>query len=176
MSKKTKRNLYQSSNSSDLDYLKGIKIAIGVIVVLVLTYLVTATLTGEIKWGSHKNKAVKEETSIQYEEIIAGEVLNRVQDEYYVLLFNFTDTFASYYLSLKDSYTNKEKSLAMYIVDLEKEINKTIVLEGDSYSERVDVVSDLKVASPTLIKVRNHQVVERINGRNDILNFFDSMK
>ena len=40
-----------------------------------------------------------------------------------MLLFNFTDTFASYYLSLKDSYVKEDNSLPFYIIDLEKSVN-----------------------------------------------------
>ena len=39
-----------------------------------LTYLITGLATGEIKWGK-KEDATKEEASIQYEEIIAGDLM-----------------------------------------------------------------------------------------------------
>ena len=41
------------------------------------------------------------------------------EDEYYVLAFSFTDTDASYYLSLKDSYKQNTDALPVYIVDLD---------------------------------------------------------
>ena len=99
MKKKTKRKLYTTNTTSDIEYSKIIKITIGVVLVLVLTYLITGLATGEIKWGK-KEDAKKEEASIQYEEIIAGEVLNRSDSEYYVFLFNFTDNSLGLLLNL----------------------------------------------------------------------------
>ena len=71
MKKKTKRKLYTTNTTSDIEYSKIIKITIGVVLVLVLTYLITGLATGEIKWGK-KEDTKKKEASIQYEEIIAG--------------------------------------------------------------------------------------------------------
>ncbi len=172
MSKKTKRNSYKINSSSDTEYSKVIKITVIVVLVLVITYLITALATGEIKLGKNKNEE-KEETSIQYEEILSGEILNRNQNEYYVMLFNFTDTFASYYLSLKDSYLEKDNAKPFYIVDLEKNSNQNIVASDDaSIKEYIDNINDLRVENPTIIRVNNHKVVEIIRGRESILNFF----
>lgn len=170
MSKKKQRNLYKTSPSSDMEYSKVIKIAIGVILVLMLTYLVTAILSGEIKFG---NKEVKEEVSIQYEEIIAGQILNRPEDEYYVLLFSFTDKLASNYLSLKDTYIEENNKVPFYIVDTDKQPNQ-MVLALNSEQEKINVnnVNDLKVTVPIIIKVKDHKVVESVKGLSDVVKFF----
>lgn len=170
--KKKQNKSYQIHTTSDMEYSKVIKIALGVLLVLGLTYFVTAIATGEIKFGN-KDQEEKAETVIQYDEILAGEIFNRSQEEYYVLLFNFTDTFASYYLSLKDTYTEQENALPIYIVDLEKHPNKEYAVEeGETYAEYPDTIDDLKASNPTLIKIRNHKVTERISGRDRILEFF----
>lgn len=173
MKKKTKRNLYKTNTNNDVEYSKIIKITIGIVLVLALTYFVTALVSGEIKFGKD-NDEVTEETTIQYEEIIAGQILNRNQDEYYVLLFNFTDTFASYYLSLKDTYVENDDALPFYIVDLEKHVNESIVATDENeYKANVSNISDLKVTNPTILKVKNHKVVKNITGRENILKFFE---
>ena len=173
MKKNKKRNLYRTNTSMDVEYSKVIKIALGVILILALTYFVTALATGEIQFGKEKEEV--QEVSIQYEEIIAGQILNRSNEEYYVMLFDFTDTFASYYLSLKDAYSETENALPFYIVDLEKHINQEIVAENDESDQtNVDNIHDLKVFSPTIIKVKNHKVVESIIGKENILKFLES--
>ena len=91
--KKQKRNLYRTNSSSDMEYNKIIKISIGVLVVLVLTYFGTAILSGEIKFGEKKKEEVKEEVSIQYEEIMVGQMLNRSEVNimyYYLILLMLT--------------------------------------------------------------------------------------
>lgn len=172
MKKKQKRNLYKTNNT-DMEYSKIIKIAIGVIIIIGLTYFVTALVSGEIKFGKDKEE-VKEETSIQYEEIMVGQMLNRSESEYYVLLFNFTDSFASYYLSLKDTYSQGDDALPFYIIDLEKHVNKEYVLEDGEYLiEKPVRLVDFKATSPTIVKIKDRKVVERISGRDNILNFFE---
>ena len=69
--KKQKKNLYKTNSTSELEYSKIIKITISVILILAVTYFVTALITGEIDF-SKKEEDVKEEVSIQYDEIIAG--------------------------------------------------------------------------------------------------------
>lgn len=173
MKKKTKRNLYKTNTSSDMEYSKIIKITLGVVLVLTLTYFVTALATGEIKFGKEKEE-LKEEVIIQYEEIIAGQILNRDKEEYYVLLFDFTDTYASYYLSLKDTYIKNDKALPFYIVDLEKHVNKSIVAADENeYKANVNNIDNLKVINPTILKVKNHKVIKNITGKENILKFFE---
>ena len=172
-SKKQKRNLYKTNNNSEMEYSKIIKITIGVVLVLALTYFVTAIVSGEIKFGN-KEEVLKEETSIQYEEIMVGQMLNRSENEYYVLLFNFTDSFASYYLSLKDNYSLTDNALSFYIIDLEKHVNKDYVLkDGEYLVEKPVRLVDFKVTSPTIVKIKDKKVMERISGRDNILKFFE---
>lgn len=169
---KQKKKLYKINTNTEMEYSKIIKIAIGVIIVLAITYFVTAIVSGEIKFG--KEEIVEEETSIQYEEIMVGQMLNRSENEYYVLLFNFTDNFASYYLSLKDSYSQNNDALPFYIIDLEKHTNKDYVLEdGEHLVEKPVRLVDFKTTSPTIVKIKNRKVVERVSGRDNVLNFFE---
>jgi len=172
--KKQDRNLYRTNSSGDMEYNKIIKITVGVLIVLVITYFATAILSGEIKFGSKEKEEVKEETSIQYEEITVGQMLNRVDSEYYVLLFDFTDTYASYYLSMMDSYTNKDDSVPFHIIDLEKHVNKDYVLQdGEELIEKPVRLVDFKATNPTVVRIKNRKIVERITGKDKVLEFFE---
>lgn len=173
MGKKTKRTLYKEKLDLDTEYFKIVKITIGVVCVLLFTYLITAIASGEIKLGQ-KDKNITQEVNIQYEEIIAGQILNRKHDEYYVLLFNFTDIFASYYLSLKDAYIRKDNALPFYIVDLEKYSNQNVITEKENeVMTNISDINRLKVMNPTILRVKNHKVIESIKGRESILKFFE---
>ncbi len=167
-----KRKLYKTSKSNELEYMKVIKIFIVVILIIALTYFVTALMTGEIRFGKKKEPA-SEEVSIQYDEITAGQVFSRSDSEYYVLCYNFSDSFSSYYLSFRETYVQKENSLPIYLLDLEKSFNQEMVLEeGENYQQFPSAIADLKVANPTMLKIKNHKVVERIIGLDDIIQFF----
>ena len=101
-------------------------------------------------------------------------MLNRSENEYYVLLFNFSDTYASYYLSLMDSYTSQDDSLPFHIIDLEKHVNKDYVLQdGEKLIEKPVRLVDFKAINPTIVRIKNRKVVERIDGKEDVLEFFE---
>ena len=161
-----KKEFYGKTTYSE-ETKRVVKIAVTVVVILTLVYLLTALATGEIKLGSEK-KEIKEPT-IQYEEIIAGEIMNRKEEEYYVMTFAFTDKNASKYISLKDTYSKEEKSLPVYLVDLDSAFNKKIIAEeAEKFTEKPSKISDLKVNGATVLKIKNGKVVERVEGEEQI--------
>jgi len=168
-----KKGLYGKANYSE-EIKTVAKIAVGVILVLALIYLGTALATGEIKLGKDKKEPV--ESKIQYEEIIAGQVLNRIDEEYYVLLFSFTSSNASKYVGLKDNYLLNKDALPFYIVDLDKKWNETIVAkENEEYIKNPSKVTDLKVNGPTILKVKGKKVTERIESDEKIKEYFEKI-
>lgn len=155
--KRNKRN-YKTTTSTELDYQRVIKISVGVLIVLVLVYLVTALASGEIKFNKKEEEKI---TEIQYEEILAGETFNRSANEYYVLFCNLSDNFTNYYLELIGTYKNKENSLPFYMVDIEKKANTDYV------------TNELKIENPTIIKIKDSKIVDTIKGKDNVLKFFN---
>ena len=151
-----KRN-YKMTTTTELDYKRVIKITVGVLLVIGIVYLVTAISSGEIKLNKKKTNT---DVSINYQEIIAGETFNRKANSYYVLYFNFTDSKASYYLDLIDSYNAKDNSLPFYIVDLEKKMNTEYATDT------------LNVSHPTILKITDSKVSQVISGHENVVEFF----
>ena len=170
--KKKKQKLYKSNQSTDLEYTRIIKIMLGVAAVLLIVYLVTALATGEIKLGKKKPKT-KEETQIQYQEILAGETFNRNKEEYYVIFYKASDTFASYYETRVGNFNSKSSATTMYIVDLENGLNEKYLISDEEEVNTQDINS-LKVDNPTIIKINNKKSVEVINGRENVIEFFNN--
>ena len=155
---KRNKTKYRTTTTTEVDYMKVIKIGIGVLIVLAIVYLVTAIASGEIKLNNKAKE--KPATEIQYQEIMAGETFNRNSSEYYVLFMNFTDSFSSYYLSLISNYAYGNNSLPFYTVDMEKKINTEYITD------------ELKIENPTILKISNSKTVETITGKENVLNFF----
>ena len=171
---KKKQKLYKSNQVSDTNYMKIVWITLGVLIVLGLVYFFTALGTGEIKLGK-KEKETKEETKIEYQEIIGGEVFNRSNEDYYVLFYESDDTFGSYYKSLITNYSYKDSSLPFYTVDLSKKINSEYKIDSEGtieYATPKDI-STLKVGNPSIIRIRNKQVLEYVGGRDSVIEFFN---
>lgn len=176
MQKKKKQKLnYEKNYESDNEVLKIVKILVGVILFLVVFYFLAMIMTGEIKLGN-KNKKEEEVTEIQYDEILAGETFKQRSSEYYVIYFNFSEKIASTYLAYRDGYVGKTDHFPMYMVDLEKGFNTRYVTKEDEeregYPENID---DLRVTSPTVLKVKDRKVVERIEGKDEVKEFLKAL-
>lgn len=172
---KKKNKVKINTTTNDLEVTKVVKILVGVLLVLGITYLIAAFITGDIKLGKKQEKE-KTEVEIQYEEILAGETFKQDASEYYVMYFNFTDNIAASYLTFKDTYSYKENSLDFYIVDLEKGFNQTFIKkETEEDKKYADSIDDVKVSNPTILKISNHKVVERVEGKQDVLNYLSEI-
>ena len=141
--KMKKQKLYTNTKSIDNEGLKIIKLLLIVALVIGIVYLVTAIVNGEIKLNKDNEKE-EVTTTIQREEIIAGQTLNRTDTEYYVLMYNFTSNNASLITAIKDKYVALKK-LPVYIVDLDKAFNqKYIVKETETIIEKPKTISEFK--------------------------------
>lgn len=175
--KKTKKQKLNYSNKfydQDNEALKIVKILVGIILFLVIFYLLAMIMTGEIKFG---NKAkTEEETVIQYDEILAGQSLNRMDDEYYVLYYNFSEKLSSTYVAYRDAYTQALKGIPMYMVDLENGFNtKYLLKEGEEKVELPEEIDQLKVKNPTILKIKDHKVIERTEGKEAVKNLLKEL-
>ena len=165
--KMKKQKLYTNTKSIDNDGLKTIKLLLIVALFIGIVYLVTAIVNGEINFSKEK-ETDETEVTIQNEEIIAGQALNRTDTEYYVLMYNFTSDNASLLTAIKDKYVALNK-LPIYIVDLDKAFNqKYIVEQTKTIVEKPKTIAELKVKEATLFKVKSNKVTERITSEEKI--------
>ena len=165
---------YKTTTTTEMDYTRVIKIAVGVLLVLGVFYFLTALSNGEIDFKG-KNSNDKKETVIEYQEIMAGSIFNRNAKEYYVLLSDGSDNYTGYFKSLISTYNAKDNSLPFYTVDLEKKVNSQYkILDDDTntYSKPTDI-DNLKVLSPTILKIKDGKAVDVIVGQEKILEFFN---
>lgn len=137
----------------------------------IVMYLVTALITGEIGFKKDKKNNETPATSIQYKEILAGEVFNRSENEYYVIFYKFDNKDASTVQTILDDYASKEGSTKIYTVDLSKGFNKSIYTEGTT-TPNVNTITNLKVGNHTLIKIANGKNVSHVEGRLNISDYF----
>lgn len=166
LKKYTKGNKIQTPDTSQqLNTL--IKITIGVVLFVVLAYVTMALITGKLNL---KGKETKTETEIQYTEILAGSILKQKQKEYYVLFYNMNNKNAFVDAIIEDLSSTKK----VYKVDLTKKFNESYV--SDEVNKNATGLDDLKVASPTMIKVSNGKIVKVVTGNDEISSYTASQK
>jgi len=175
MQKKKKQKLnYEKNYEPDNEVLKIVKILIAVILFLALFYFFAMIMTGEIKLGNKKKE--DEVTQIQYDEILAGETFNKNDEEYYVFYFNFSEKISSSYLTYREGYLSKTEHFPMYMVDLEKGFNTSYIRkDNEEREEYPENIENLKVTSPTIVKVKDKKVVERVEGKDEVKEFLKNI-
>lgn len=166
---KKKKTLYSNKNG-DTTYsmeLKKLFIILGIILlIIVILYLIIGIfVTKDIKIFRNTDDEVI--STIQYQEILAGQTFNMNQDEYYVIFSDSTGNYYSIYKNIADSQTDK----SIYLVDLSNPLNQSYV--SDESNKDVQKASDLKVKDNTLIKINNKTNIEYIDDRNTILSYFN---
>lgn len=153
--KKQKKN-YQMDEEQN--YLSRFVLTLGLIIILLIAlYLIVGifvTRTIDFK----KKEETKEEVTIDNSTILMGEIFNQKESDYYVLIYDKNDEKSSIdkFLSL---YNGKSDKIKIYTVDSSLSFNSKYIVEKDS-NKNPTSYEDLKVISPTLIKIENKKVTE----------------
>lgn len=162
--KKVEKQIEQMNNFKD-NKSKVFIIILSVLAFLSIFYLLTVYITNKDDDSSVKEK---EETSIQYEEILAGSSFDMNEKEYLVVYYDKTNAEVNEALATKiTEYKNKQDAKALYIVDLSNSFNKEAVSKDDSNSKPSDA-SELAVSEPTLIEFKEGKVTNYIEGVDSI--------
>ena len=141
-----------------------IKILSILIIIFIGLYLFPTLVVDKKEKMNRTNK----EGTVQYSSISVGMILNRADEEYYVLVFDSDDINTSYLVNKAASYRSNLKALPVYTADLSLEFNKPFIAEESFY--KPDSVSDIKFKGITLIKVSNGKIVKFIEDKNLIDN------
>ena len=138
-------------------------IILGAVVIFILgIYFITTKVVNK---NSSSNEETKE-TEISETAIIVGSLLNRPQKEYYVLAFKSSDNDNVVYQTYLSVYSSKENSKKIYSVDLDNALNSKYYSE--STNTKATKIDELKISSPTLIKVSDGHISKYIEGKDNI--------
>ena len=123
--------------------------------VLILFYFITVIIDKRI--NNYNYKTEDKVAVIQYDKIIVGEILNRSEDSYYVLVEAKDDSYVDLYKQYLSIYSGKEGSLKYYTVDLDDVFNINNIAD-ENYIEGNDC-SKYKFATTSLLKIEQGQLV-----------------
>jgi hypothetical protein len=118
-------------------------------------YLITYVIVNKGLLSKGYEKPVTETAVIDYETSTIGTVFTKADTEYYVLFDYFTSVSkkSSYLDGMLSIYNDREDSLQVYKVDLNKSINEKYI--SDTANIKVQKASDLKIKGVTLIKIKD---------------------
>jgi len=179
---KTKKKKYKDpsgSNEQFSDLFDLLKILVVVIIVVGVVYFITALVNGDF----NDKKDTKDDgnndviETIQNSEILASSIFDKKDKEYYVLMYDGSNSWADYYSMVYGFYNSQEEDdlLPMFWVDLSHRFNKGVLATGD---EKINCsaqsVGKLKVKSPTLIKIKKGKNVAHYEG-DDVVKKINEM-
>ena len=127
-----------------------------VVVIFVGFYLLTDYILNKSRKLNYKEPEEKEAT-IQYKEILASQVFDQNDEEYYVLFYNFDGNDAAYYNQIVST-----TELKLYTVNINNPFNKNIVSEKTN--KNAQNFNDLRVKEATIIKINNGKNVFYFEG------------
>ena len=138
--------------------LKCFLIIVGIIVIM---YCVTVLI---LNHSTEDYTLEDKETSIQYDEILAGTAFQK-DDKEYLVLFYYADDDTTY-ADMISNYQAKESHLPIYYVNLNNQMNKSVI----SNESNKDAMSakELRIKNATLIRFVDHEIREYIDSEDEI--------
>lgn len=158
--------------TEQLEVKKFLFVLLGLIIILVGVYYFTRAFVTKdlIKTTSEVNY---QDGIINYNVVVVGTMLNRVENEYYVMAFSGKDIKTAEYNTLISKYGKVEKSLKVYYLDTDNELNKKYVATDDKVSTTFTNLKELKLGNLTLLKIKEGKVVKLLTSEDKIKKEFN---
>ena len=171
------KNIQKDRESSSIkeqkdNYFKFITTLAILLIIFILSYFIIGFFyTKEINFDKNKDTDdTKEEVNVDNKTIMLGQIFDQSDSEYYVLIYDMSDD-SSMIPSWQSTYESSDDALTLYKVDSSKKFNSRYIVKKDSNKNATDL-SNLKIISPTLIKISNKQIIDYIEGEDNIINVF----
>lgn len=153
--------------NNDSEVANFIKIVILVVVLVLIFTIITNIIV------NNNNKKANPSSEIQYTKIIVGNILNRAEEAYYVLVQNNDDTNLATYNSYISTYKEKEGHLMFYMVDLDSGFNEPFKAEKSKLN--VTDISDIRFSNTTLLKIENGKITTSTDNSEKITNILKEL-
>ena len=164
---KSNRKIYRNVDNENSELNSMIKIFVGVLVVFFAVYFAYGIYNGD--FSSKPTNDTDSEVQFQDVNILAGTTFSIDKEEYYVMYYDFKGNSANVMRLLYDGHANSTDDVKMYLVDLASNFNKPYLLEEDGkLNTNPKNIGELKVVSPTLIKIKNNKVEKFITGDEEV--------
>lgn len=165
-SKKTTKNI---ETKEEYSIKNMFKIVLIILIVFGVFYFITTLLIDRRKVEDSNSQAV-----IDSSKITLSQILNRVDEEYYVIATRKSLYESSYvetnYIQLYNNYINKykqkENAYPVYYVDLDNALNKKYIGEEMNITNEI---SELVLNDEVLFKIKSGKIEKTYIGKEEIL-------
>ncbi len=172
--KRIKRESYRSEEQNEI--MRFIWILIIVIVLVIGIYFFTRIFVTKDLLNKENDTENITSGTINYSNAIIGTMLNKSEEEYYVLLMDSSKPNSVYYTGLANNYSRNENALKIYYVDLSNELNKKYISTTNNIT---DDLTNFKISTNTLIKVKKGKITNSYSDEKElesVLKYIDPTK
>ncbi len=172
---KTKEKKMEIITEDEFSIKKLAIITIIIILVLALFYFITTLFI-------NKEENSKDDDIVVFDssKITVGQLLDRKEDEYYVLalrksLYSSSYSDINYYTIYSNyikAYNEKEDSLKFYTIDLDDVFNKSFISDTNNITEDL---SNLKLKDEVLFKIKDSKIEESYIGNTNIIDALSNL-
>ena len=164
-------NMKNNNKSYNQDFEMGnlVKIIIVLLIVFGLFYVLTYYIQKNKQSESNNNDPKNTITTIQYDEILMGEILNQNEEDYYVLLVK-KDDYTKKYKEYISKYSNGNK---FYYSLIDNGMNTKYL--SDTSNLKVEDIGQLRVSNTSLVKINSGKIIEAYDGNSSVMQAFINM-
>lgn len=147
-------------------------------IIISLSILILAGLAYFITEKTKKNDDDSKETEkiageVNYDVVSIGTMLNRPYEEYYVMLYDSSNSSASLFSYAKSNYENsttKKDKLKIYYCDLGNSLNKKYYNDSENFqgNKNAKSINEFMFGELTLLKIKNGKVEKYIEGIEEV--------
>lgn len=169
MRKIKQKKLKQPEFTIDDNYqVKNMFIIIIIIVVLLVPLYFITTLV--VKDDKKQTNTVEDNNvvEIQSEKILVGQLLNRSDDEYYVIAYKKDNKMVNIFNNYINDYKQKENHLNFYKIDLDDGLNKSYIADDTNIS---DDLKELKISDTVLFVIVDGKIDNYYVGNDEVVEF-----
>ncbi|NLL45120.1 MAG: hypothetical protein GX247_05605 [Mollicutes bacterium] len=138
-----------------------------IIVSILLIFLLFFTITYLLTKKEDKLPPLEEELEIQYDEILIGELLNKKENEYYVLVTKEDDHFVDLYKAYLQEYEDREKAIRVYYSNLDNVFNQKYQANESKLS--ISDIKNIRFKGTTLLKIKKGKIVSYYETKDKIM-------
>lgn len=175
--KKVKKKQERQLNTNEY----SIKNMIITIFIILLVFLGFYFITKLVVKPNKNNSSSVEEVQLDSSKITLNNLLNRTEEEYYVLAYKeslYKEIYSKMnYLEIYEKYINdykeKENSLKVYMVNLDDALNKNYESDNLNISNNIN---EIKLNNEVLFKIKSGSIEEYYVGSSDISDALSTLK
>ncbi len=150
--KRIKKENYVSEDQNEIKHF--IIILIIILLLIVGAYFFTRIFVSKDLLNNEEKTVTP--GNIDYDTTLIGAMLNKPEEEYYVMLYNNKDADYIYYTGIANNYSNVKNHLKIYLADISNELNKNYISEEENL--KIENIEDFKINTPTLLKIKKGKV------------------